>query len=594
MGTHRAARPIKRNALIAASVIALAMGVSTYGEDVSEVPWAGAGTAAVSSPGGSAVAFDPEVAALELAQSGQQGGPAASEKDPDKAKTAAATPATVAAAAPVEPPSPGLITGLVRAPSGAPLDNVVVEAVAVEGARTPRGDELTRAPVAATVLSGDARDQASRGTYALEVPAGRYVVRYRPAPGSTAWKADYNGRASAGRPVMVTPGAERTLPDQTMARAQTVTIRGLVWDESSAMVPGVVVQLIRRSGGTMVPVDFAMTDEVGAFEFPMAARSADYTVRVRGGSDVEGTVLPVAHGWLGDTTDPSRARWVGTGEGAEKVTLGPIRVFEQIESVAAPAIEGDVRVGQVLRVGAGAWNVEPDAQQQPGLVYQWLRDGEEIPNAVGPTYTVRDGDLDSMLSARVRASLEGETATAYATPALVRRAAPPASVTAPSILGEPVVGTTLRADLGEWSSGRGAPVRTMVAWQRDGLWIPGSEGRTYRIRPDDVGHEIAAVVAAWAGRSDATRVATKRLRVANLVSTTTAERTQAGMAVEVELEGDATASGRVLLLDRGEVLAERPLRAGDQGRVVFRGAGDASSVLFLGDPGIADSQADLD
>ncbi|QWC83856.1 hypothetical protein KLP28_09425 [Nocardioidaceae bacterium] len=612
MGSHRAARPGKRNALIVAAVIAVAgsqlgdrfmPALDSGGDEAAQVPWA-----TDSSPVAAQAPVDPDQAALELAQAGQD---RASDSDaPAGRSLRSETPAERLEGldTKVTPPPPATISGVVRTPSGARLDNVVVEAVAVQSPRTPLGDELTRAPVAATVLSGDTA--AGRGAYALEVPAGRYVVRYRPAPGGQAWRADYNGDVAAGEPFMVDPGEGIAMASQQMERSRPVTIRGLVWDESAAMVPNVVVQLVRKAGATMVPVDFAMTDELGAFEFPLAARGERYTVRIRGGSDTEGTVLPVGHAWFGDVTESVQARWVTAGEGASKVTLGPIRITERIETVTAPTIEGDVRVGAVLEVADGTWNTTPAAEASasepsrnqgldPGLTYQWLLDGEEIANAVAPTYRVAQADLGSIISVRTRATVAGVSAEAYALPQLVRQAAPPTATTPPTLDGDPVVGERLTADVGEWAPRAGASsgqVRTSVAWQRDGIRIPGATGRTYRVQSGDVGHEIAAVVAAvvtsQAGRSETALVPTVPVRIDNLLSTTTAERVGNRVAVTVTSSGGDPVTGEVMLLDgRGGVLTRRPLTAADGGSLTMPGAG--SSVVFLGGPGLTDSTAAL-
>jgi hypothetical protein len=70
----------------------------------------------------------------------------------------------------------------------------------------------------------------------------------------------------------------------------------------------------------------------------------------------------------------------------------------------SPRIHGNARVGQTVEV-AGRNNVFSPAPTS--WRYQWLRNGNPIPNATGRTYTIRNADAGTELSVRVTARRNG-------------------------------------------------------------------------------------------------------------------------------------------------------------------------------------------
>ncbi|WP_110181890.1 DUF3152 domain-containing protein [Nocardioides solisilvae] len=69
--------------------------------------------------------------------------------------------------------------------------------------------------------------------------------------------------------------------------------------------------------------------------------------------------------------------------------------------------------------------------------------------------------------------------------------AAPVATRLPRIRGEARWTRTLRADPGRWTPRRET---TRYRWLRDGEPVPGARGRTYRIRPDDVGSRLRVEV----------------------------------------------------------------------------------------------------
>ena len=92
----------------------------------------------------------------------------------------------------------------------------------------------------------------------------------------------------------------------------------------------------------------------------------------------------------------------------EPVAPGTIRV------TTAPSLLGTPKLGETLTVQTGD-HAPGDAQ----ATVQWLRDGEPVLNATGPTYQLTNLDLGTHISARVTLSRAGYTTTAVDSPATV-------------------------------------------------------------------------------------------------------------------------------------------------------------------------------
>jgi 5'-nucleotidase len=86
------------------------------------------------------------------------------------------------------------------------------------------------------------------------------------------------------------------------------------------------------------------------------------------------------------------------------VTLTTTVVAEPITSVTAPTITGTPKVGRVLSVSDGTWNVA-----NPTVSYQWLRNGEPIEGATDDRYRVTADDAGATLTVVLTASAEGYT-----------------------------------------------------------------------------------------------------------------------------------------------------------------------------------------
>ncbi len=79
-----------------------------------------------------------------------------------------------------------------------------------------------------------------------------------------------------------------------------------------------------------------------------------------------------------------------------------------IESVTAPTISGQARVGKTLTATGGTWSVDGVT-----LAYQWNRDGAPISGATATTYKVAAADAGADLTVTVTASKAGDEETVY-------------------------------------------------------------------------------------------------------------------------------------------------------------------------------------
>ena len=69
-----------------------------------------------------------------------------------------------------------------------------------------------------------------------------------------------------------------------------------------------------------------------------------------------------------------------------------------------PTFTGDFRVGSTLTAWMGTWSVSPDYRS-----FVWYRNGQPIPNATGPTYTLTVNDAGAAISVAITGGKSGYT-----------------------------------------------------------------------------------------------------------------------------------------------------------------------------------------
>jgi uncharacterized protein DUF3152 len=149
--------------------------------------------------------------------------------------------------------------------------------------------------------------------------------------------------------------------------------------------------------------------------------------------------------------------------------------------VTQPTVAGEAVYGSILTADPGQWS-----PPVPSFGYQWLRAGVPIAGAVAATYTPGLADLGQPLAVQVTAGDGSGVATSAPTAPVAE-----ATMTAKRqrVLGEARYTHSLKARPGRFSAADAA-----VSYQ----WPGGGTGRTYEIRPEDVGTRVVLRIRAEA------------------------------------------------------------------------------------------------
>lgn len=147
-------------------------------------------------------------------------------------------------------------------------------------------------------------------------------------------------------------------------------------------------------------------------------------------------------------------------------------------------IEGDLRVGEVLRLPDVTWSPVPDQ-----ISYTWYTEGG---GGSGPSYTVVPGDVGHRVQLVVQADRDGhvQRTTNIFSDGVVRPGRL-ARAGAAKVTGKRVVGGRLAVDPGTWTPAADA---VAVQWLRAGKPIGAATKRTYRPRPADAGRALSVRV----------------------------------------------------------------------------------------------------
>ncbi|MGY4879723.1 hypothetical protein ACLUEY_17830, partial [Vreelandella aquamarina] len=128
------------------------------------------------------------------------------------------------------------------------------------------------------------------------------------------------------------------------------------------------------------------------------------------------------------------------------------------------------------------------------VTYQWLRDGSEITDATGATYTLTQADVGAEIS--VRASYTDQQGTAEAvTSAATESVANVNDSPAGDVIitGTATEDETLTADTSDLADKDGLGTFS-YAWKADGTAITGATSSTYTLTQAEVGKAITVAV----------------------------------------------------------------------------------------------------
>jgi surface antigen len=182
---------------------------------------------------------------------------------------------------------------------------------------------------------------------------------------------------------------------------------------TSAVQPGALRSVVAPALSGLAKVDSTLTLEPG--EWTPAPNAFRYQW-LANGVPIDGatsTTLDLAPDLVDQTiTARVTASRAGYGDvtaptaGSAPVAPGTITVHRQ------PAVTGTPLPGQILESDTGAYT-PGDAD----VAVQWLRDGEPVLNATGPTYLVGPDDLGARISLQATVARTGYTTTTVTSPA---------------------------------------------------------------------------------------------------------------------------------------------------------------------------------
>ncbi|HWT34196.1 MAG TPA: hypothetical protein VN107_10540 [Microbacterium sp.] len=151
-----------------------------------------------------------------------------------------------------------------------------------------------------------------------------------------------------------------------------------------------------------------------------------------------------------------------------------------IQAPTNPTVSGEARIGATLAAGTPGW------APGTGFTYEWLADGQPIPDAQASTFVVRAEQADRRLSVQVVGRL-GDGIAYQRTSAATARVM---VIHTPTIVGTPVAGSVLTAKPGSWTTGTTLTYR----WYADGVAITGATGSTLKLTSLQRGHVITVRV----------------------------------------------------------------------------------------------------
>ncbi len=161
----------------------------------------------------------------------------------------------------------------------------------------------------------------------------------------------------------------------------------------------------------------------------------------------------------------------------------------RLQNTVKPTVTGTAKVGSTLTASRGTWN--PTGAT---LAYQWRADGAAIVGATGTTLKPALAQVGKRITVQVTASYPGYASVAAlsATTAAVLPGVL-SNTEAPTIAGDPRVGSTVEASPGAWTP---APDAIGYQWRAGGAVIAGATDSTLTVGPELVGKALSVTVEA--------------------------------------------------------------------------------------------------
>lgn len=196
---------------------------------------------------------------------------------------------------------------------------------------------------------------------------------------------------------------------------------------------------------------------------------------------------------------------------AQKTSAATTRVAQ----AATPTLSGNVRTGGTITAKPGKWTAGTT------FTYQWRVEGKVVSRTKSAQYKIRSADAGKRISVTVVGTKSGHT-TVERTSKMSSR---PLSTGSPKVSGKAIVGSTLTAQPGKWSSGTSLSYQ----WFADGKRIKGANKRTYKVSTGQQGKQIAVrVTGKKSGHASAQRNSSKTAKVMRAGTPTISGTAQVG------------------------------------------------------------------
>jgi hypothetical protein len=349
------------------------------------------------------------------------------------------------------------------------------------------------------------------GTIAVGGTVSLDLGTWSPTPTTTSirWTAD-------GSPVPHTDDKSSFVVPAALAGRQLVaTVTASHAGYRTTTVPSAAVTV--ATGTIPVTADPAITGTVQV-GFTLHAQTATWGSTVSTVSStwqwrVDGVDVPGATSAdfvvpLEDVGEPISVAQRLTATGYQTRTLVSAASVPVPAPVIAPAptptVSGTPRVGAPLTALPGTWMTGVT------LSYQWYVAGQPVLGATGPAYTPVAGDLGQTVQVEVTGSRAGYPDATRTSAETVAVALGVLVTTKPTIGGTPVVGNTLTAKPGAWTTG----ATFAYAWYADGVHLKGETGKKLVLTKAQKGtHITVKVTGSLTGYATASRTSARTARV---------------------------------------------------------------------------------
>lgn len=152
-----------------------------------------------------------------------------------------------------------------------------------------------------------------------------------------------------------------------------------------------------------------------------------------------------------------------------------------ITPAPTPVLTGEPRVGATVIIDPGEW------PEGTALSYEWILDGVTEPGANGPSWDLREQDLDVAFQAAVTGTLEGfDDTRVVSEPVTIIDEGQQVLQPVPTVAGTPRYGDPLTATIGTWDSG----TTQALQWLRGSTPIVGATTASYTPTVKDVGSAL--------------------------------------------------------------------------------------------------------